>query len=128
MKEPVRRFDAAEFLSTGEDFDVLVQDAVESGDPKVMIAALSTIARARGMTALAEKAGISREGLYKALSEAGNPSFANVVSIVRAMGLRVTFQPAVATKKTRAPAKKTARAVKKAPRAGKRRSETVAHT
>ena len=53
--------------------------------------ALGTIARARGMSQIAKKAGLSRESLYKALSTEGNPEFATVAKVLRALGLRLTI-------------------------------------
>ncbi len=93
-KESFSRFDAADYLTTEADI-VAYLDAVmeESGDDPAMIArALGTIARARNMSQLARDAGITREGLYKALSEDGNPSFATIVKVAHALGLRLTFQ------------------------------------
>jgi probable addiction module antidote protein len=56
--------------------------------------ALGVVARARNFSKLARDSGISREGLYKALSEEGNPSFATVAKIARALGLRIGFEAA----------------------------------
>lgn len=56
--------------------------------------ALGDIARAKGMTQVARDAGLSRESLYKALGENGNPSFATVLKVVRALGVRLHAQPA----------------------------------
>ncbi len=56
--------------------------------------ALGDIARARGMTQVARDAGLSRESLYKALSEGGNPSFATVLKVARALGVRLQAQAA----------------------------------
>jgi probable addiction module antidote protein len=61
---------------------------VEDGDPAVIAAALGNIARAKGMTRIASKAGIGRVSLYKALSPDGNPEFATVLKVVKALGLR----------------------------------------
>ena len=60
-----------------------------SGDGSLIRAGLAEIARAGNMSRLARDAGLSREGLYKALSKDGNPSFATVTRIVRALGLRL---------------------------------------
>lgn len=53
--------------------------------------ALGTIARSRNLSELARRVGMSREGLYKALSEEGNPSFATVMKVTKALGLRIHF-------------------------------------
>jgi len=65
----------------------------EAGDDAAFIAnALGTIARARGMANLARKTGLTREGLYKALNKDSNPSFATVLKVMRALGLKFTSQ------------------------------------
>ena len=69
-------YDAAEFLDTDEDIVAYLNAALEDGDPSLVSAALGDVARARGMTQLARETGITRDGLYKALSPSGNPSFA----------------------------------------------------
>ncbi len=63
--------------------------ALEDGDPAVLSTALGDIARAKGMTQLARETGISRDGLYKALSPTGNPSFATVQKVINALGMKV---------------------------------------
>jgi probable addiction module antidote protein len=67
---------------------------MEDGDPALITAALGDIARARNLSQLARDTGMSREGLYKALSGEGNPSFATVMKVARALGLRLSFKPA----------------------------------
>src|SRR3990167_6063801 len=80
-EETFSRYDTADYLKTEGDI-VLYMEAVmeEAGDDPAFIArALGTVARARNMSRLAKDVGMSREGLYKALSGEGNPSFATVV-------------------------------------------------
>ena len=69
-----------------------LQAASEDGEPDMMIAALATIARARNMTRLAKDAGVTREGLYKALAPAGNPGFGTVAKVARALGYGISFR------------------------------------
>jgi probable addiction module antidote protein len=69
-------------------------DAFEEGDPKGIAHALGVIARARGMTQLARDTGVSRESLYRALSEGGNPEFATIIKVMSALGLRMKPSPA----------------------------------
>jgi probable addiction module antidote protein len=57
--------------------------------------ALGIIARARGMTSVARDAGLTREGLYKDLSEEGNPSFGTILKVIRALGLQLHAKPAL---------------------------------
>jgi probable addiction module antidote protein len=82
-------YDAAEFLDTDEDIVAYLNAALEDGDPSLVSAALGDVARARGMTQLAHETGITRDGLYKALSPSGNPSFATVQKVVRAFGYKL---------------------------------------
>lgn len=88
-------YDAAEFLDTDEDIVAYLNAALEDGDPSLVSAALGDVARARGMTQLAHETGITRDGLYKALSPSGNPSFATVQKVVRALGYKLAVAVAV---------------------------------
>ena len=74
-----------------EDVRLYLESSAEEdpGDGSLIRAALNDIARARNMSLLARDAGMSREGLYKALSENGNPSFATVMRITRALGMQL---------------------------------------
>lgn len=88
------RFDAADYLETEDDIAAYL-DAVaeESGnDPASIVRALGVAARARNMSQMARQVGMTREGLYKALSGEGNPSFANVMKVADALGLKMSFQ------------------------------------
>jgi len=91
MPETFTKWDAADHLNTKEDVRLYLEACAEEdpGDGSLIRAALNDIARAQNMTLLARDAGMSREGLYKALSETGNPSFATVMRITRAMGMQL---------------------------------------
>lgn len=84
-------YDTAEFLETDEDIVEYLNAALEDGDPALVCAALGDIARARGMTQLAKDTGVSRDGLYKALSPTGNPSFSIIQKVVDALGYRLNI-------------------------------------
>lgn len=88
----LRKWDSAEYLKTEEDMVMYLQACLEeAGDDAAFIAkALGVIARAKGMTGLARDTGLGRESLYKALSEEGNPSFATIIKVSQALGLRWT--------------------------------------
>lgn len=88
-------YDAAEFLDTDEDIVAYLNAALEDDDPSLLAAALGDVARARGMTQLARETGITRDGLYKALSPSGNPSFATVQKVVKALGYKLDVAVAV---------------------------------
>lgn len=89
-----RPWDVAEHLETEEDMAAYLDAALEDGDTAVIVAALGDIARAQGMTQIARDAGLGRESLYKALSATGNPEFATILKVVRALGLQLHVQPA----------------------------------
>jgi probable addiction module antidote protein len=89
-------YDVAEQLRTPEEMAAYL-DAwlAEAPDDAAGIArALGDIARAKGMSQVARDAGLSRESLYKALSETGNPSFATVLKVARALGVRLHAEAA----------------------------------
>jgi probable addiction module antidote protein len=92
-----KRFDAADFLETEEDVAQFLQAIMEDSgdDPAAIASALGAVARARNMSKLARDSGLTREGLYKALSAGGNPSFATIVKVATALGLKMKFEPAV---------------------------------
>ena len=89
-------YDVAEHLRTPEEMaaylDAWLEEAPE--DVSGIARALGDIARAKGMSLVAKEAGLSRESLYRALSEDGNPSFATVLKVARALGVRLHAQAA----------------------------------
>jgi probable addiction module antidote protein len=87
-KVSFRRFDASEHLTDEIAIAAYLNAAAEEND-----LALGDIARARNMSQLARDAGLSREGLYKALSEDGNPSLATIMKVATALGFQLAFQP-----------------------------------
>ncbi len=96
MTEQFSHWDAADYLNSEEDIHLYLEACTEEdpGDGSLIRAALFDIARARNMSQLAREVGISREGLYKALSGKGNPSFAVVLKVARALGLEMHITPA----------------------------------
>jgi probable addiction module antidote protein len=80
-------FDAAELLDSSEAQAAYLSEIMADGDAGAVAEALGTIARARGMTAVARDAGMSRESLYRALSGKGKPEFATIMRVMRAMNL-----------------------------------------
>jgi probable addiction module antidote protein len=94
MMPKTKRFDAAEYLDSEKRQVAYITAALETGDADFARDALGLVARARGMSEIAKSAGLNRESLYKALGDAGNPEFATVMRIVRALGLTLTARPA----------------------------------
>ena len=92
-KIKIRVFDSIEYLKTEEAITEYLKASLEMNDPEVFLSALSTAAKARGMTQLAKEAGVGRESLYKSLSPGGNPSFKTVFKIAAALGLSFNVIP-----------------------------------
>lgn len=93
MKEEFSRYDTAEYLTNEKEMVAYLNAVMEEGDPNLLAAALGDIAKARGMGQLSKAVGMSREGLYKALSGSGNPAHATIVKVVDALGFKFTIQP-----------------------------------
>lgn len=97
-KKPVTfsRYDSAEFLRNHDEIAAYLEVAFEEAgdDPAFIVHALGVAARAHGMLELASKTGLSREGLYNSLSARGNPSFATVMKVAHALGVKLVLQKA----------------------------------
>jgi probable addiction module antidote protein len=87
------RWDSSEYLKTDEDIQLYLEACIEEAgdDPAFIVHALGVIARARNMSQIARDTGLTREGLYKALSPEGNPSFVTVVKVAKALGLEIAL-------------------------------------
>jgi len=90
MTVTTKPWDVTEHLDSEAAIAAYLGAVFEDGDPALIKAAIGDVARARGMTAVAEKAGITRAGLYKALADEGNPSFATIAAIMKALGVRLS--------------------------------------
>ena len=87
-------YDSAEYLDTDEAIAEYIEAALEENDPKFIAKALGIVARAKGMSEIARETGLSRESLYKALSTEGNPEFATVLAVLKALKLRLSVAAA----------------------------------
>jgi probable addiction module antidote protein len=76
-------------LKSDADIAHYLEAVFEDGGPALVAAALGDLARAKGMSQIAQAAGLGRESLYKALSREGNPEFATVLKVMRALGLKL---------------------------------------
>ncbi|MCQ1850895.1 addiction module antidote protein [Neorhizobium galegae] len=83
-------FDASEYLDTEEGIEEFIKAAFETEDPAFITKCLGIVARAQNMSKLARDVGMSRAALYKALSGEGNPEFATIMKVVKALGLELT--------------------------------------
>ena len=87
-------FDVADYLESIEDVSAYLEIALEESadDPTAVPRALGVIARSQNMSELARRVGMSRDGLYKALSAEGNPTWSTVLKVTNALGLRLTLR------------------------------------
>lgn len=94
MTEKFSAWDAADHLEDLGDVAAFLEAVFEEGgdDPAFIAQALGTIARSGNVSELARRTGMSREGLYKALSADGNPSFATIMKVAKALGLKLHFE------------------------------------
>lgn len=87
-----RPFDAANYLQTEEDILYFLEAAMEGNDPKHIASALGDVARSKGMSDIARKAGLGRQALYSALSDTGNPTLETLTAVLGALGLQLSVQ------------------------------------
>lgn len=87
-------YNPVDYLTTPEDIAEYINAAIEDGNEPLMLAAIGDVARAiMGMTELSANTGISREALYNALSEDGNPRFSSLIEILHALDLELMVKP-----------------------------------
>jgi probable addiction module antidote protein len=96
-----RPFDTAKYLADPAAQAAYLSDALQSGSKELILRAFSTIARARGMTALARETGVGRETLYAAFGDGGNPTLETLLAVTNA--LDIELQARVGVKTARAP-------------------------
>jgi probable addiction module antidote protein len=85
------RWNILDHLKTKDDIADYLDAVLEDGDPELLKDALGVIARSKGMTEIAREAGLGRSSLYRALSPDGNPEFATVAGVLKALGLRLSI-------------------------------------
>jgi len=86
-------YDSAEFLNSPKAVQFYMAEAMESGDPRLITHALGVVARAKSMSEIARKSGLSRESLYRSLSPTGRPEFGTVLSVLNALDLGLSVKP-----------------------------------
>jgi len=87
-------FDAADYLDSEETIAAYLSAALEDPNPDVFLVAIRDVARARGMTQLAQDAGLGRESLYKALAPGAKPRYDTLLKLVHALGIKLSATPA----------------------------------
>jgi probable addiction module antidote protein len=85
-------WDAVDHLQSPQSQAAYLEAAFEDGDPALIAAVIGDIARARGMSGLAKETGVTRNALYKAFSEGGNPTLSTLSSVITALGYKLTVQ------------------------------------
>ncbi len=88
------RFEASRFLDTPETISAFLAEAMKEHDPEVMMQAIAEVAKAQGVTRLAQNAGVNRESLYKALKGASHVRYDTVMRLMLAVGVELTVKPA----------------------------------
>lgn len=89
----IKQFDAADYLDNDKVIAEYLNAALEDENPDVFLAAISDVAKARGMSKLAKDAGLGRESLYKALSPGAKPRYDTVLKLLRALGVDLRTLP-----------------------------------
>jgi probable addiction module antidote protein len=87
------KFDIADYLDSNEMITEYLNEVLENGNENDLVKAIGNVAKAIGMTKIAEKAGLSRPSLYKALSDGSKPQFSTIMKVLKAIGGQLTLNP-----------------------------------
>ncbi len=88
--EPYAKFDAVDYLDSEELIAEYLAAALEDENPDVFLAAIADVAKARGMSAIAQGSGLGRESLYKALAPGAKPRYETIMKVLHSLGVRLT--------------------------------------
>jgi probable addiction module antidote protein len=89
MRIRLSEFDASEYLDNDEVIAEYLTAALQDGDPELFLAAVGDVAKARGMSKIAESTGLGRESLYKAFAPGAKPRYDTVLKVLRSLGVRL---------------------------------------
>ncbi len=92
----ISKFDIADYLDSNEMIAEYLNVVLEEGDDSEIVVAIGNIAKAIGMTKIAEETGMSRPSLYKALSEGAKPQFSTIIKVLKAVGGQIRVNPITA--------------------------------
>lgn len=95
----VSEFDPSEFLDDEETIAEYLTAALEDDNPDVFLSAVGHVAKARGMSSIAESTGLGRESLYKALAPGAKPRYDTVLKVLHSLGVKVTILPSTGKRK-----------------------------
>ncbi|MCT7357546.1 addiction module antidote protein [Thalassolituus pacificus] len=93
MTTKTKAFDAAEYLETEDDIREFLSRAAEDGNTQHLVHCLGVAARAKGMTEVAAKAGVTRASLYKSLEEGANPKLDTISKVLGVFGCKLSITP-----------------------------------
>jgi len=114
MTIKISDLDVSEYLNDEKSIAAYLSAIVEEGDPKLLLAAISDVAKARGMSKVAFDSGLGRESLYKALNPNAKPRFDTILRVLSSLGLQIGFSSITAnnlSRKTSFHLKKSKRSV-----------------
>lgn len=98
MSDNFERFDAAEYLDSPEAIQHYIDEASATGNAEFIAHSLGIVARAQGMSQLAKTTGLSRESLYRALSDRGNPNLKTLLAVANALNVRINIGASIMAK------------------------------
>lgn len=93
MNEKISKFDIADYLENENIITEYLTSVLETGDTSLLLSAIGDIAKARGMGQIAEKSGLGRESLYKALKADSKPRFDTIIKVLDALNIELKFEP-----------------------------------
>ncbi|MDK4680312.1 addiction module antidote protein [Kingella negevensis] len=97
MKTKTIPFDPTRYLTTEEEIaiylEVAAEEAAEANDDRILLKAIETAAKAKGIMQVAKEAGVSRESLYKSLSDTTKPRYETISKVLNALGMKITVTP-----------------------------------
>jgi probable addiction module antidote protein len=89
----LKRFDASEYLDSDETIAEYLTTALEDENPDVFLAAISDVAKARGIASIAQSTGLGRESLYKALAPGAKPRYDTILKVLHGLGVKIAVTP-----------------------------------
>jgi len=87
----ITQFDVSEYLDSEDSIASYLSSIIEEGDPQLLLAAISDVAKARGMAKIASDSGLGRESLYKALKPESKPRFETILKVLNSLGVKIQF-------------------------------------
>ncbi len=90
----VTEFDPSAYLDSEEAIAAYLSAALEDDDPGILLAAIGHVAKARGMSTIAQESGLGRESLYKAFAPGAKPRYETVQKVLHTLGVRIDVSAA----------------------------------